>query len=183
MPIYQLHPNILQFPSPNEAEPSGLLAVGGDLSSDRILMAYQQGIFPWYEEGQPLLWWSPDPRLVLFPEKIHITRSLAKVLRNRPHQVRYDTRFAEVIDQCATTRALEGTWITGAMKSAYIRLHEQGFAHSIEVWEEDQLVGGLYGISLGHCFLVSLCSAKKVMHQKWPWFHYLSLQWNKDCDS
>ena len=113
MPIYQLHPNILQFPSPSEAEPSGLLAVGGDLSSDRILMAYQQGIFPWYEEGQPLLWWSPDPRPVLFPDQIHITRSLAKVLRNRPHQVRYDTHFAEVIDQCATTRALEGTWITG----------------------------------------------------------------------
>ena len=152
MPIYQLHPNILQFPSPDEAEPSGLLAVGGDLSSDRILMAYQQGIFPWYEEGQPLLWWSPDPRLVLFPDKIHITRSLAKVLRNRPHQVQYDTHFAEVIDQCATTRAFEGTWITGAMKRAYIQLHEQGFAHSIEVWEEDILVGGLYGISLGHCF-------------------------------
>jgi leucyl/phenylalanyl-tRNA--protein transferase len=152
MPIYQLHPKILQFPSPNEAESSGLLAMGGDLSSDRILMAYKEGIFPWYEEGQPLLWWSPDPRFVLFPEKIHITRSLAKVLRNRPHQVRYDTHFAEVIHQCAATRALEGTWITRAMKNAYIRLHEQGFAHSIEVWEEDELVGGLYGISLGHCF-------------------------------
>lgn len=152
MPVYQIHPASLLFPNPAEAEPSGLLAVGGDLSSERLLAAYQQGIFPWYEEGQPLLWWSPDPRLVLFPEKINVSRSLAKVLRNGGFEVRFDTAFAQVIQQCAELRKIEGTWITQRMQRAYTRLHEEGLAHSIETWTAGELVGGLYGISLGHCF-------------------------------
>jgi leucyl/phenylalanyl-tRNA--protein transferase len=135
-------------------DPNGLLAVGGDLSSTRLLEAYRKGIFPWYEEGQPILWWSPDPRAVLFTDKLKISRSLAKSLRNKPYTVTIDQAFAQVISACAEPReSSSGTWITSNMQSAYIKLHQQGHAHSVEVWDDNkQLIGGLYGILLDKVF-------------------------------
>jgi leucyl/phenylalanyl-tRNA---protein transferase len=144
-----------RFPDPFYAlsEPNGLLAVGGDLSTVRLLNAYRQGIFPWYSDGQPILWWSPDPRTVLFPEKLNISRSLRKKLRQQRFRITLDCDFAGVIDACSEPRDEQGgTWITEEMKQAYIRLHEIGFAHSVECWEEDKLVGGLYGLSMGKAF-------------------------------
>jgi leucyl/phenylalanyl-tRNA---protein transferase len=143
------------FPDPAYAleEPNGLLAVGGDLSPARLLNAYRQGIFPWYSDDQPILWWSPAPRAVLFPEQLHISRSLKKRLRSGAFRVTLDEAFTEVIEACSTARgAASGTWITDEMKQAYTRLHRIGFAHSVEVWQADELVGGLYGVSLGKVF-------------------------------
>lgn len=143
------------FPSLENAleEPNGLLAVGGDLSSQRLMHAYQAGIFPWYEEGQPLLWWSPDPRCVLFPSRVHLSRSLRKLLRSNDFDIRCDTAFSAVVEQCSAPRSYtDGTWITAAMKEAYTKLHEEGVAHSIEVWQNDQLQGGLYGLAIGRVF-------------------------------
>jgi leucyl/phenylalanyl-tRNA--protein transferase len=135
-------------------EPNGLLAAGGDLSPTRILAAYRQGIFPWFSAGEPILWWSPDPRMVLFPAELKVSRSLAKVLRNKPYQVTLDTAFAQVIAACAGTPrdGQNGTWITSAMQAAYGRLHELGYAHSVEVWMDGTLAGGLYGMALGRAF-------------------------------
>ena len=134
--------------------PNGLLAAGADLSPQRILQAYRQGIFPWFSAGQPILWWSPDPRMVLLPERIKISRSLAKTLRNADYEVRLDTAFEQVIAVCAhTPRAgQDGTWITPAMQAAYGRLHALGYAHSVETWRAGRLVGGLYGIAIGRAF-------------------------------
>lgn len=134
--------------------PNGLLAIGGDLSPARLLAAYRQGIFPWYSDGDPLLWWSPDPRMVLFPSEIRITRSLAKILRNADYTVRLDTAFAQVIAACAATPrdGQNGTWITAEMQQAYTRLHALGHAHSVETWRDGRLVGGLYGIAIGRAF-------------------------------
>ena len=135
------------------ADPNGLLAMGGDLSPQRLLCAYRQGIFPWYGPGEPVLWWSPDPRMVLRPELVHITRSLSKVLRNRPYEVRFDTAFVEVIRACATPRSEEGgTWISEAMIAAYSQLFDLGYAHSVETWVDGNLAGGLYGVALGRMF-------------------------------
>lgn len=134
-------------------EPAGLLAAGGALTPEWLLTAYRRGIFPWYSVGQPILWWSPDPRLVLFPDEIHVRRSLAKRLRNAGFQVTFDQAFDAVIEACSSIRAdAEGTWITDPMKQAYRRLHRLGYAHSVEVWHGAQLVGGLYGVSLGKLF-------------------------------
>ena len=134
-------------------EPDGLLAIGGDLSSARLLNAYKSGIFPWYGPGQPILWWSPDPRLVLLPESLHISRSLQKTLRKRVFRVTFDEAFEAVIGNCAGPRDnTNGTWITAEMTTAYLELHRQGYAHSVECWQEQQLVGGLYGVSLGRVF-------------------------------
>ncbi|MBD2859255.1 leucyl/phenylalanyl-tRNA--protein transferase [Spongiibacter sp. KMU-158] len=134
-------------------EPNGLLAVGGDLSPSRLLDAYQHGIFPWYEQGQPILWWSPEPRAVLFPERIHISRSLRKQLRQDAFTIRFDSAFDAVIESCSElTQKREGTWITTAMKRAYKQMHQLGWAHSIEVWQEERLVGGLYGLAIGNIF-------------------------------
>ena len=145
-----------QFPPVESAltEPDGLLAAGGDLRPERLLAAYRQGIFPWYSPGDPILWWSPDPRMVLRPDELHITRSLAKTLRNKPWQVTLDSRFAEVIAACAATprEGQAGTWISAEMRAAYCRLHELGYAHSVEVAIDGQLVGGLYGIAIGRAF-------------------------------
>jgi len=143
------------FPSTDKAlkEPDGLLAVGGCLSPQRIINAYSQGIFPWFNPESPILWWSPDPRLVLFPEKLQLSRSLKKTLRQGKFQVTFDTAFPQVIAACATSRKDQaGTWINQDMQSAYIKLHQQGYAHSVETWFTDQLVGGLYGIALGKIF-------------------------------
>ena len=154
--LFQLDPRPdVPFPPVElaETEPDGLLAVGGDLSPTRLLNAYRHGIFPWYSEGQPLLWWSPDPRLVLYPERIHISRSLGKTLRNKPFTCSFDRDFEGVIRACAAPRRdQEGTWITGAMDAAYCELHRLGHAHSVEVWQEGQLAGGLYGIAIGRVF-------------------------------
>ncbi len=134
-------------------EPSGLLAAGGDLSPERLLAAYRRGIFPWYSPGQPVLWWSPDPRTVLFPEEFHLSRSLEKAIRNKGFRVTIDADFEEVIDACAAPRAHSpGTWITPEMRQAYLRLHRLGFAHSIEVRHDAVLAGGLYGVRLGGVF-------------------------------
>lgn len=143
------------FPAPNRAltEPNGLLAGGGSLNPRRLLQAYRQGIFPWYSSGQPILWWSPNPRLVLFPEGVNLSRSLRKTLRNGPFTVTADATFGAVIDACAAPRAPgEGTWITPDMRRAYCRLHQLGHAHSIETWRQGELVGGLYGVAVGRVF-------------------------------
>ena len=145
----------LAFPPLEKAlrEPNGLLAAGGDLSAQRLIAAYRHGCFPWYQDEQPLLWWSPDPRTVLFPSELHVSRSLAKCLRQQRFQVTFDQDFAAVIRECAGPRNYtDGTWITDAMRSAYQQLHEMGLAHSVEVWHEEQLVGGLYGLAMGRLF-------------------------------
>jgi leucyl/phenylalanyl-tRNA--protein transferase len=134
-------------------DPNGLLAIGGDLSIERLVAAYQKGIFPWYNEGQPIIWWSPNPRAVLFPEKIKISKSLRKSLRKKSYQVTFDRAFVDVINACAVSRRDGlGTWIVDDMKQAYIALHQQGLAHSVEVWQDGTLTGGLYGVSLGMAF-------------------------------
>lgn len=142
------------FPDPSLAGEDGLLAAGGSLEIPLLLEAYSKGIFPWYSEGSPILWWSPDPRMVLFPEKFRVSKSLAQSLRNRALEMRIDTRFPEVIDRCARQprRGQRGTWITPEMADAYIRLHEEGYAHSFEAYRQGRLVGGLYGVSLGRAF-------------------------------
>jgi leucyl/phenylalanyl-tRNA--protein transferase len=153
MPFYRLGRELV-FPPPEEAEPSGLLAIGGDLEPDRLLLAYAHGIFPWYSEGDPILWFSPDPRMILLPASLRISRSLAKALRRTSLEIRLDTHFEGVIRGCASVKRPqgEGTWITDDMIRAYGRLHELGYAHSMEAWEGDQLVGGVYGVSLGGSF-------------------------------
>lgn len=143
------------FPAANQAlrDPAGLLAAGSVLTTTRLLEAYSRGIFPWYNPGDPVLWWNPDPRMVLFPQELTVPRSLAKVLRKRHYEIRVDTAFAEVIAGCARPRAQQnGTWLSAEMIAAYTRLHEMGVAHSIETWIEDRLAGGLYGLALGRVF-------------------------------
>ncbi len=136
------------------ADPNGLIAAGGDLSPERIVAAYRRGIFPWYSAGDPILWWSPDPRMVLFPDQLKITRSLAKTLRNADYEVRLDTAFPSVIAACAevTREGQPGTWISPEMQQAYIELHRIGYGHSVETWINGELAGGLYGIAIGHAF-------------------------------
>ena len=134
-------------------EPNGLLAVGADLSPERLLDAYRRAIFPWYSEGDPILWWSPDPRMVLAPDELRVTRSLDKVLRNRVYDVRFDTAFDAVMAGCAEPRPGQaGTWISPDIRSAYNQLHALGYAHSFETWIDGELVGGLYGVAIGHMF-------------------------------
>lgn len=135
-------------------EPNGLLAGGGDLSPQRLLTAYRRGIFPWFSPGEPILWWSPDPRMVLFPDALRIARSLAKTLRNADYSVKLDTAFEQVIAACAATPrpGQDGTWITPEMQRAYCRLHALGYAHSVETWCAGTLVGGLYGVAIGRLF-------------------------------
>jgi len=143
-----------QFPDPRTADEDGLLAAGGDLSVTALVTAYSQGIFPWYDDPSPILWWSPDPRLVLFPQKFKSTSSLKQRIRNGGYEVRTDTCFAEVIAHCAAIHRKDqkGTWITKDMRNAYESLHREGLAHSFETFYEGRLVGGLYGVSLGKAF-------------------------------
>jgi len=151
--IFRLH-RATAFPDPELAEPDGLLAVGGDLSERRLETAYAQGIFPWYSPGSPILWWAPDPRMVLLPEALHVPRSLRRVLRSGRYRVRADTAFGLVIRGCAGKARpdQDGTWIVPEMIEAYERLHREGLAHSVEAWEGTELAGGLYGVSLGGTF-------------------------------
>ena len=153
MPVFQLSEDIV-FPSPHLASKEGLLAVGGDLSVERLLLAYSSGIFPWYSDGEPILWWSPDPRLVLYPDELKVSRSLRKVIRQNVFEIHMDRAFETVISECAQIRLenQEGTWIVDDMVRAYCRLHDAGFAHSVEAWQGNSLVGGLYGVSIGKCF-------------------------------
>ena len=148
--------NIERFPPLELAlrEPNGLLCAGGDLTPQRLVMAYLKGIFPWYSPGEPILWWSPDPRMVLFPAEFKLSRSLRKTLRKANYRVRLDTRFKAVIEACARTSRKDqaGTWITPEIQAAYVKLHELGYAHSVETWLDDRLVGGLYGIAIGKMF-------------------------------
>jgi leucyl/phenylalanyl-tRNA--protein transferase len=153
MPVFTLSKR-LSFPPPHLAIKEGLLAVGGDLSPERLLLAYRNGIFPWYSPGEPILWWSPDPRLVLYPDELRISRSLHKVIKRKTFQITFDKSFDSVIQACADAKRSygEGTWITDEMKAAYCELHRQGYAHSVEAWQGDNLVGGLYGLAIGRAF-------------------------------
>ena len=145
----------LEFPPLNKAlsEPNGLLAAGGDLRPERLIQAYRHGCFPWYQDGQPILWWSPDPRTVVLPENLHVSRSLAKLMRQGRYRVTFDQAFTDVIRACAAPRSYaEDTWITSPMQDAYIALYKRGLAHSVEVWRDSELVGGLYGLAMGQLF-------------------------------
>lgn len=153
MPLFRLSEK-LEFPPAWLARSDGLLCIGGDLSSKRLLLAYEKGIFPWFSENEPLLWWSPDPRLVLFPENIHISKSLKKKIKRSPFDIKIDNAFEETIRSCAFVRKKrdEGTWIMPEMVAAYTKLHRLGYAHSIEAWNDNKLVGGLYGVCIGGSF-------------------------------
>ena len=155
LPFLDPHYPTQPFPPLNLAldEPNGLLAAGGCLSSARLINAYRHGVFPWFSDGEPILWWSPNPRLVLFPEKLHISTRLAKTLRQKKFEVTTNHAFDSVMENCAKLRVnAEGTWISEEIKTAYSKLHKEGVAHSFEAWREGQLVGGLYGIALGKIF-------------------------------
>jgi len=153
MAVYQLTDDLI-FPDPRRANPDGLLAIGGDLRIERLLLAYRLGVFPWYEEGYPILWWSPPRRCVMDPARFHVSRSLERLLRQQRFMVTFDRAFDHVIRACAETRIEEGkgTWITAEMLDAYCALHEAGFAHSAEAWLDNELVGGIYGVNLGSAF-------------------------------
>ena len=145
----------LDFPPLERAlrDPNGLLAAGGDLTPDRLIQAYRHGCFPWFQDGQPILWWSPDPRTVLLPSELHVSRSLSKVMRQERYRVSFDQCFTEVIRACAAPRSYAAeTWITTPMQDAYLELHKRGIAHSVEVWHGQELVGGLYGLAMGQLF-------------------------------
>ena len=161
MPVFRLSDDHL-FPPPHMAE-EGLLAVGGDLTPERLIAAYRCGVFPWYGEGDPILWWSPDPRMVLLPQEIHVARRLRRTLRQGKFQVTADTAFDEVIAQCAAMPrpGQAGTWILPEMIRAYTQLHQRGYAHSVECWHENTLVGGLYGVSVGGAFFAESMYSKE----------------------
>lgn len=181
MPVYQLN-DYPVFPPPQEAEEDGLLAIGGDLSKKRLLEAYTNGIFPWYSENTPLLWWSPDPRLVLFPSKIKISKSLNRVIKADKFTITFDTAFADVIKNCAEVKRKheESTWITKDMEEAYIHLHHDGYAHSVEAWHQGKLAGGLYGVSIGKAFFGESMFHKITDASKVAFFHLVkkAKQWD-----
>lgn len=160
------------FPDLNTATPDGLLAAGGDLSAERLIAAYQRGIFPWFNEGEPILWWSPDPRLVIATDAIHISRSLRKTLRQNRFTLTFDQAFTQVMQACSAPRAHEvHTWINHEMIAAYADLHQQGIAHSVECWQDDQLVGGLYGIALGSMFFGESMFSRQTDSSKVAFVH------------
>jgi leucyl/phenylalanyl-tRNA--protein transferase len=153
MPVFRLTDDLV-FPDPELAEEGGLLAVGGDLRPERVVLAYRHGIFPWYSEGRPILWWCPSPRFALLPDELHVGRSLRKTIKRAPYRISLDTDFAGVIERCAHAERLgqRGTWITDDVRNAFTELHRRGVAHSVEAWQGDELVGGLYGLALGSVF-------------------------------
>ncbi|WP_265240601.1 leucyl/phenylalanyl-tRNA--protein transferase [Muriicola sp. Z0-33] len=163
----------LIFPPVENANAEGLLAVGGDLSPERLKLAYSEGIFPWFNEDSLILWWSPDPRMVLFPNKIKVSRTMNKILKSDKFQLSQNTCFKEVLEHCSTVarKGQQGTWITQTMKAAYLTLHEKGLAKSYEVWEEGELVGGLYGIDLGHVFCGESMFSLKSNASKFAFIH------------
>ena len=162
-------------------DPDGLLAIGGCLSTERLVNAYQRGIFPWYSPGEPILWWSPNPRLVLFPEKLIISRSLGKTIRKGRFKITFDRAFRQVMQYCAAPRSKElGTWITEDILSAYTNLHQQGIAHSIETWQDEELVGGLYGVAIGQVFFGESMFHRATDASKVAFCHLVEklLDWN-----
>jgi leucyl/phenylalanyl-tRNA--protein transferase len=165
----------LIFPPVETATPEGIIAIGGDLSMERLLLAYRNGIFPWYSEGEPIVWWSPDPRFVLFPEKIRVTKSMQSVLNNGSFRFTINRAFTKVLQNCKTIhrKEQEGTWITPAIEHAYTQLHEQGYAHSAEAWQNGELVGGLYGIRIGNVFFGESMFSKQSNASKFAFIHYV----------
>jgi len=163
MPVFRLTKKLL-FPPPDLADDEGLLAVGGDLSVERLVLAYSMGIFPWYSDGYPIFWWSPDPRLVLIPGELKVSKTLKQTIRQGRFRVSTNEAFAEVIRGCATVKRKgeQGTWITEEMIDAYIRLHQAGWAHSVESWDGDELAGGLYGVMMGRAFFGESMFARKT---------------------
>jgi len=192
MPVYKLS-EIIGFPDPNEANEDGLLAIGGDLSAERLITAYSLGIFPWFNEDESILWWSPNPRLILQPENFKLSKSLKRTLRKKSITVVFDHQFEKVIEYCAETprKGEDGTWLTKNMKAAYIDLFEKGLAHSVEVYEDGEMTGGLYGLSLGKAFFGESMFFKKndaskvALYylcqelQKWG-FHFIDAQIETD---
>ncbi|NRB50693.1 MAG: leucyl/phenylalanyl-tRNA--protein transferase [Saprospiraceae bacterium] len=176
MPVFWLHEAELVFPHPSLADPTGVLAIGGDLRPERLLLAYQNGIFPWFNPGEEIMWWSPDPRFVLFPDELKVSRSMRPYFNQQKFGLSYDQAFPEVMQSCQTVNRLAqgqlGTWITESMLEAYIHLHELGYAHSVEVWEGKELVGGLYGVALGKVFFGESMFAKRSNASK---FGFISL--------
>ncbi|MEM1327302.1 MAG: leucyl/phenylalanyl-tRNA--protein transferase [Bacteroidota bacterium] len=155
MPVFWLPENSYSFPNPSLANEDGILAIGGDLSADRIINAYELGIFPWFNPDDPIIWWSPNPRFVLFPDELKIAKSMRPYFNNNRFQITADQAFEEVMRQCQTAKRngqAGGTWITEKMIEGYVAIHEKGLAHSVEVWQDGELVGGLYGVCLGKCF-------------------------------
>jgi len=183
MPVFQLSDRLV-FPPVELAEENGLLAIGGDLSPDRLLLAYRNGIFPWYSEGEPILWWCPSPRMVIFPAEFRVPKRLARLIRQGTYSITMDKAFSEVINGCAETyrRHEKGTWITDDMIRAYCRLHELGYAHSVECWLGKELAGGLYGISLGGIFFGESMFSRKPNSSKVALAHLADKlrQWNFD---
>ena len=177
-PLYLVKNKIIanDFPEITDAlkKPNGLLAIGGDLDETKLLSAYKKGIFPWYNEGDPIMWWSPNPRCILKPKKIHLSHSLKKNLRKKKFQITFNKNYTNVINQCSINRnqktnsnlSKNNTWITEDIKKAFIGLHRSGYAHSVECWHNNELVGGLYGIAMGKIFFVNLCLVECLMHQK-----------------
>lgn len=173
MPLHFLDENIM-FPPVTEAMPDGLLAIGGDLNPERLLLAYRSGIFPWYNEDEPPLWWSPDPRFVLFPDELKVSKSMRRIMKSNEFEFRVDTAFDDVIQNCSDIKrkGMDGTWISDEVVEAYTTLHKLGYVHSAEAWHSSKLVGGLYGVSLGKIFfgesMFSLKSnASKFAFIKW----------------
>jgi leucyl/phenylalanyl-tRNA---protein transferase len=162
MPVYQLSDDLI-FPAAEHANSDGLLAIGGDLSPARLLLAYERGIFPWYNKNEPILWWSPDPRFILHLDKLHISKSMKKLLKKNVYQITFDTAFEDVVKNCSTIKRThqKGTWITKEMITAYKNLHDMGAAHSAEAWCNGELCGGIYGVSLGGCFFGESMFSKK----------------------
>lgn len=165
----------IQFPPVEMANEDGILAIGGDLSAERLLLAYRSGIFPWYSEGEPIIWWSPDPRFVLFPEKLKVTKSMQTILNNGKFRFTINRAFSRVIQNCKTTyrKDQEGTWITPAIQDAYTKLHELGYAHSAEAWLNGELVGGLYGIRIGKVFFGESMFSKESNASKFAFINYV----------
>ena len=192
MPLYRLHRSDLSFPPAALAltRPNGLLAIGGDLRPERLLNAYRNGIFPWFDADRPILWWSPDPRLVLWLDDFRISRKMKSLARRSPYEITMNRAFAEVVRNCGAGRTV-GTWITPAMETAYCRLHELGHAHSVEVWHESRLIGGLYGVALGRMFYgesmfslednASKLALERLVRQLLAWeFHLIDCQVSSD---
>jgi len=192
MPVYKLS-EIIGFPDPNDANEDGLLAIGGDLSAERLITAYSLGIFPWFNEDESILWWSPNPRLILQPENFKLSKSLKRTIRKKSITIVFDHQFEKVIEYCAETprKGEDGTWLTKNMKAAYIDLFEKGLAHSVEVYEDGEMTGGLYGLSLGKAFFGESMFFKKndaskvALYylcqelQKWG-FHFIDAQIETD---
>ena len=183
MPIFELDPDIISFPPTYLADPSGILAVGGDLSPERLLQAYRKGIFPWFNPEDPILWWAPDPRCVIFPEGLRVSKSMKQLFRRKEFEVTFDQNFLEVIYACKEIYrpGQHGTWISEEIMDAYLELHKQGFIHSVEVWKEGELVGGLYGGSLGSCFFGESMFSKVSNASKYGFLLLAKNLFNKGC--